>query len=225
MNGPNFEGIEGNIPGLGKSININGPSIDGKILEIEGKKKDIIENSLKGLCSGDINDDIKLNIKKRKIEKEIPIESISGSIKGIPLINYFIEYGSSKGFERPKIKKGKDFYHNPEVIIKGKIEGKKNIPPTLRTMFGGDINGNINLNNNLMQLPQYKIEEDISGFIEGNPSGNIDINMPNMPNIPNMPNMPNIDIKGSNLKSSKISGINGELIERIVVLMPSRCIF
>ena len=102
-------------------------------------------NSLKGLCSGDINDDIKLNIVKGKIEEEWPIESISGNIKGIPSINYIIEYGNTKGFERPKIKKGKDFIHDPEVVIKGTIEGKKNIPPTLQSIFGGDINNKIQL--------------------------------------------------------------------------------
>lgn len=64
-------------------------------------------------------------------------------IRGMPSINYFIEYGSTKDFERPKIKKGKDFYHNPEAVITGTIEGKKHIPPTLKTIFGKDVDGRI----------------------------------------------------------------------------------
>jgi hypothetical protein len=222
INGPNLEGetIEGNIPGLGKSININGPNIDNKSFEINiNKSKDIIPNSLKGLFSGNIDDDIQLKKVDERL-KLFPVESISGSIKGTPSIN--IEYGSTKGYEKPKIKKGKDFNHNPEVIIKGTIEGKRNIPPTLKSIFGGDVKENINLNNDL-KLPQYKIEEDISGYIEGIPSGNI--NLPNLNikepnlksginlNIPNINeeiegNIPGIDanIKGPKLKGKKIEG-------------------
>ena len=40
---------------------------------------------------------------------------------------YLVEYGSTNGYKRPNIKKGKDFIHNPEILIEGIIEGKKNM--------------------------------------------------------------------------------------------------
>ena len=119
----------------------------------------------------------------------------------MPSINYSVEYGGSKGFVRPKIKKGKDFNHYPKILISGTIEGKKDMPPTLKSLFGGDINGDINLNNYSLKMPQFKIEDDISGYIDG--TGKIDI--------------PNININGPTLRSGKIKGSmnfnNGELIE------------
>ena len=36
-----------------------------------------------------------------------------------------VEYGSTKGYKRPNIKKGKDFVHNPEIVISGIIGGKE----------------------------------------------------------------------------------------------------
>ena len=36
-----------------------------------------------------------------------------------------VEYGSTKGYKRSNIKKGKDFVHNPEIVISGIIGGKK----------------------------------------------------------------------------------------------------
>ena len=36
-----------------------------------------------------------------------------------------VEYGSTKGYKRSNIKKGKDFFHNSEIVIKGINGGKK----------------------------------------------------------------------------------------------------
>ena len=83
---------------------------------------------MKGEFSGDINDDINLNKVDDRL-KLFPTESISGSIQGTPSINYYIEYGSTKGYTRPKIKKGKDFNHAPDIVITGTIEGNKSPSP------------------------------------------------------------------------------------------------
>ena len=57
-----------------------------------------------------------------------------------------MEYGSTKGYKRPNIKKGKDFTHNPEIVIEGTISVIKKIPPTLKSMFEDKVNNNIQLN-------------------------------------------------------------------------------
>ena len=41
-----------------------------------------------------------------------------------------VEYGSTKGYKRPNIKKGKDFVHNPEIVISGIIGRKKTLIQT-----------------------------------------------------------------------------------------------
>ena len=196
INGPEGETIEGNIPGIGKSININGPSIEVKK---SMKDEDINPNTLKVIFAGDINDEIKLN----KIDERLKLfqmKTISGNIKGIPSINYIIEYGSSKGFERPKIKKGKDFTHNPKISLEGTIKGTKYIPPTLQSLFEGDIDGNIHLNNNSIKMPKYKIRDDFSDYDNGKiSSGNLDIHMPN------------VNINGPNLNLGNASGISGSV--------------
>ena len=178
------------------SININGPSIEGKYGKFDGdlNSKIISKNTpytLNRLFSGDIKDEIKLNKVNEKL-KLFPTENISGSIKGSPTINYFVEYGKTKGYDRPKIKKGKDFYHNPELLIKGIIEGKKNAPPTLKSLFDGDIKGNINLNNKTLKMPEFRIKDD---YLDENNKLGIDIHMPN------------IDINGPKLKTKNNSKI------------------
>ena len=194
INTPKLEGemIEGNIPGLGKSINVNGPNIDFQ--SKQSFRSEIIPGSLKGEFSGDINDEIKLNKVDERL-KLFPTESISGNIEGTPYIKYMVEYGGSKGYVRPKIKKGKDFEHSPNITIAGTIEGNKKFPPTLKNLFGGDINENIALNNNLLKIPKFNIEEDIAG-------------------INSMINEPSLKASGIN-SSININNpnINGELIE------------
>ena len=196
INEPKIEGenIKGNISGFSKSIKINGPSIEGNLEKIINGE---LPNTLKVLFSGDINDDIKLNKIQREKLEEYPLESIFGRIEGIAPVNYGIEYGSTKGYKRPEIKKGKDFEHNPEIVIEGTIEGKKKVPPTLQSIFGEDINGRIHLNNNLYKKPEYQIGENITGYIDREVSGNIDMNMPNL------------NIQGPNLRAGK--GINGNI--------------
>ena len=82
-----------------------------------------------------------LNIEKNTII----YESITGSIIGTPRQKNIVEYGSTKGYKRPNIKKGKDFIHNPTILIEGTIKGNKNIPLTLKSIFEGKINNNIQL--------------------------------------------------------------------------------
>ena len=57
-------------------------------------------------------------------EKEI-LENIIGIIEGTSKMKNIVEYRSKKGYKRSNIKKGKDFVHNPEIVINGIIGGKK----------------------------------------------------------------------------------------------------
>ena len=55
------------------------------------------------------------------------MENITGIIEGTSTMKNIVEYGSTKGYKRSNIKKGKDFVHNSEIVIKGINGGKKNI--------------------------------------------------------------------------------------------------
>ena len=74
IRGPSINGelIEGNIPGINKSINIKGSNMN-----INGYDP----NTLRGLFSGDINDEVHLNRTDIKLP-EYQLENISGYIQG-----------------------------------------------------------------------------------------------------------------------------------------------
>ena len=146
----------------GTFININNrPNINNKKTEEE-----IDVNSIKN-DKNSLNS-LSLNSKNINPEKKI-FESITGTIKGIPKTKYLVEYGSTKGYKRPNIKKGKDFVHNPEILIEGTIIGKKKIPLTLKSLFEGNINENIILNNDSIKNKKYKLkEEEIYNIIFSN---------------------------------------------------------
>ena len=145
-----------------KNSNLNEEMIEGII---PGMKKEIkpemkIDISNKDLKSNEDNKNIKLseNNKNNDLnkEKESKIyESITGSIIGTPRMKNIVEYGSTKGYKRPNIKKGKDFIHNPEIIIEGTIGGKKKIP----------INNKIELNKSNVKYPEIKLEDYLESLI------------------------------------------------------------
>ena len=85
------------------------------------KEKESLKSNNKGSFIN-INTNIRDN--KNKLENG---ENITGSIKSTSTTKNYVEYGSTIGYKRPNIKKGKDFTHNPEIIIEGIIEGKKTI--------------------------------------------------------------------------------------------------
>ena len=58
------------------------------------------------------------------------MENIKGIIEGTSKMKNIVEYGSTKGYKRSNIKKGKDFVHNPEIVISGIIGGKKTLIQT-----------------------------------------------------------------------------------------------
>ena len=134
---------------------------DNKIKsDIPGNNKNLEENiNIPHTKTKENNTEIQL---KKEKEKQI-FESITGSIIGTPRQKNIVEYGSSKGYKRPNIKKGKDFNHSPVILIEGTINGTKNIPPTLKSIFQDKINTNIQLNKKVNN--QYKIkEEDVSEY-------------------------------------------------------------
>ena len=145
-----------NIPDLSGKINIDNDNIKGEIIEgkIPGLKKEMKPDDVNNIPESknlQTVEDIILpeNEKKEELnkEKESKIyESITGSIVGTPRQKYLVEYGSTKGYKRPNIKKGKDFTHNPEIVIEGTISGIKKIPPTLKSMLEDKVNNNIQLN-------------------------------------------------------------------------------
>ena len=107
------------------------------------------------------DDKEKNNIELNKENNEQPkiYENISGTIVGTPRINYIVEYGSTKGYERPNIKKSKDFVHEPQIIIEGTIKGNKRIPTTLKSIFEDNVDEPIILNDNLFKPYEYIINE------------------------------------------------------------------
>ena len=109
-------------------VNINIPEVDFKQIE-NIKNSENIEKSE--------ND----NLNKKKETKIY--ETITGSIMGTPRMKNIVEYGSTKGYKRPKIKKGKDFIHNPNFIIEGTIKGIKKAPLTLKSLFEDKINNKV----------------------------------------------------------------------------------
>jgi len=121
------------------------------------------QNDLMKIKQNKENIKISQNIENESLNKEKDnkiYESITGSIIGTPRQKNIVEYGSTKGYKRPNIKKGKDFTHNPEILIEGTISGIKNIPPTLKSIFESKINDDIILNNNVLLKPSdYKISE------------------------------------------------------------------
>jgi len=113
---------------------------------IKGKtknKNDDLEKLSIDSKKGTKVDIIRSNIPSEKDEdkKNIKTESITGSIIGTPRQKNIVEYGSTKGYKRPNIKKGKDFIHNPTILIEGTINGIKNIPRTLKWIFEDKVNG------------------------------------------------------------------------------------
>ena len=133
---------KGNKEEKEKKIEIKKEIIGDK--EIENSKLNILNKNQPN--EGDINEKLLLNkkekdtsinniIKNNEIKKELNkekethiFENITGNIIGTPREKYLVEYGSTKGYKRPNIKKGKDFTHNPEILIEGTISGIKNIP-------------------------------------------------------------------------------------------------
>ena len=145
-------------PKINENININAPNI----------KTENIEEFIP-----DINKDIDIQIKReipdsnnnktnsKQINNEPTIyKSITGIIEGFPDIKYIVEYGSTKGYKRPKIKKGKDFVHKPEFRIEGTIQGYKIIPITLKSIFEGKVKDSIKLNNDSLKNPIFKIKDE-----------------------------------------------------------------
>ena len=175
---------KGNKPNIGVSINLDNPS-----LKIE-KNKEIIPLNNKSM-----NVNLKSPNIKEKEKETIIFESITGSIKGIPKQKFLVEYGSTKGYKRPNIKKGKDFTHNPEILIEGTIGGNKIIPPTLKSIFEDKINTNIKLNKKINE--EYKIKnKDLSDYLLSLEQSQTKINAPEL-------QLGNLDLVQSDLKTKE----------------------
>ena len=129
-------------------------TIKGKPQEKVNVKEKIPFSNTSGTIV-DINKRPKMDNKIDENKKSIKTESITGSIVGTPRQKYLVEYGSTKGYKRPN-----NFKHNPEIVIEGTISGIKNIPPTLQSIFQGNINENIILNNDSIKNPKFKIKEE-----------------------------------------------------------------
>ena len=168
--------IEGIIPGEDNKIieiNKNEPIEDDKSIKISLKENE--KNSLNNISNKGKENNIN-NIELNKDKENKIYESITGSIIGTPRQKYLVEYGSTKGYKRPNIKKGKDFTHNPKILIEGTISGiKKDPPPTLKSIFEENINDEIILNNNNSLKPsEYIISKfDIPEYLKKAKDSNI----------------------------------------------------
>jgi hypothetical protein len=182
-----------NKPNIGGSINLNNNNLKdekNKIIVPEISKSMRVNIDASNIKEKEndknMNNDLQSNLNKEKESKIF--ENITGSIVGTPRQKYLVEYGSTKGYKRPNIKKGKDFIHNPEIVIEGTISGIKKIPPTLKSFFEDKINSNIQLNKKIND--EYIIKEkDIEDYLNLKKSeinidspdlklGNIDVNQP-----------------------------------------------
>ena len=230
INGPKIDSnISGKIPGIGGSI--NGPNIkaSGKIpdldININGPSfgYDNASLTLKKLCDRDINDDINLNVINPKlwgdnynisgiIDGKLPIENIDINGPNINLPGFDIsgnvnKPNINKSGKIPNVNINKPNINRKIPEIDLNINGP-NIPNnsslTLREIFGGDVDDEINLN-------RYKLKvnlpnEKISGIIDSSllPSTNFDINGPNI-------NIPQVNLRGKKPElnvSGNIPGLN-----------------
>ena len=154
--------IKGEIPGIKQKIK----SESVTVLNDKNNKISLKENELESLKNNsNINQE---NIELNKEKDNKIYESITGSIIGTSKMKNIIEYGNTKGYQKPNIKKGIDFTHNPEIIIEGTIKGTKKIPPTLKTIFQDNINQPVLLNNiNSLKPSEYIISKaDIPSYLK-----------------------------------------------------------
>ena len=228
LNKPELKGKGELLKGKIKSIEIN-------LKNKDSLNKDLKNNSIKTeIISGTIVGKTQINpkenenmiknkgtvvsiksrpmIKQNEEKKDIKSENIPGNIEITQSQKSIVEYGSSKGYKRPNIKKGKDFIHNPEIIIEGTIGGNKsikdikNIPPTLKTLFEGNINDSIILNNDSIKVQKVKIkEEEMPNFSSFNKNNN---------NLELEPNL-NTLLKGSKINNDKEKGKKEIIFENI----------
>ena len=132
----------------GKDFIHNSPSI---VQDTTGKKN-MIPLTLKSLFGGKTEDKIKLDPVKGKVEL-FPNVSFTG-------INYKVEYGTTIGYIRPIIKKGKDFIHRKETITQHL--NNNIITPTIKSLFGGKVDENIKLNKINEKLELFAFERNRS---------------------------------------------------------------
>ena len=226
--------ISGTIPGIGgsisgKNIKVSSPIPDLDI-NINGPNFGYDKSSLtlKKLCDGDINDDINLNIRNPKIWGYNNY-NISGIIDGklstgnidingpnIDLPQFNLSGNINKLNINGKIPNVNANINKPNVNISGKIPGidinmngpniENNSSLTLKEIFGGDVDDDINLNRYKLKINTNLPNEKITGIIVPSllPSTNIDINGPNM-------NIPQVNLRGKKPElnaSGKIQGLN-----------------
>ena len=199
------EMIEGEIPRLNQKINTSPSPIQiDKNIKISPKENE--EDALNNISNNNKEKIIELNKGK---ETKI-YESITGSIIGTPRMKNIIEYGNTKGYKRPNIKKGKDFIHNPKIIIEGTIKGTKKIPPTLRSIFQENINQQIILNNtNLLKPSEYIISKaDIPSYLKNTKDLNISDESIKIPKI----KIDNPEIKIENINKYEEKEKNNEIL-------------
>ena len=220
-------GIEGNIGGSNIKVSSPIPDLD---INIKGPNfgYDKTSLTLKKICDGDINDDINLNIKNPKI-RGYNNYNISGVIDGklstgnidingpnINLPEFNLGGNINKQSINGKIPNVNVNINKPNIDISGKIPKinldmngpniKNNSNITLKEIFGGDIDDDINLNRYKLKINTNLPNEKMTGIIDPSllPSTNIDINGPNI-NIPQV----NLRVKKPELNASgKIPGLN-----------------
>ena len=152
-----FLGIN-NILGNNQNIGLNMPNFDIKSESIKdpnlkgNSNSNIQFNSRSNISINKTEEDKNKNYKQNENESEVDKDSF--------YIKYPIEYGSTKGYKRPKIKKGKDFVHKPEFRMKGTVQTTKKIPPTLKSIFEGKVKDSIKLNNDSLKNPLFKIKDE-----------------------------------------------------------------
>ena len=208
------------IKGMNEQINIglSMPNFDIKSESLKGSNIKGSSNSnmqynktevLTGTIYGSKNNNIsKSNIIINKSEegKNKQSKNESGLDKDSSHIKYIIEYGITKGYKRPKIKKGKDFVHKPEFRIEGTIQGNKIIPITLKSIFEGKVKDSIKLNNDSLKNPIFKIKDE---NIKNITTINLDNHLKENNNV-------NIKLKSSNGLHSSNKNIVNDNIKYII---------
>ena len=152
-----FLGIN-NFLGNNLNIGLNMPNIDIRSDSLKGpnlkgnSNSNIQFNSRSNISINKTEEDKNKNYKQNENESEVDKDSF--------YIKYPIEYGGTKGYKRPKIKKGKDFVYKPVFRMKRTVQTTKKIPPTLKSIFEGKVKDSIKLNNNSLKNTLFKIKDE-----------------------------------------------------------------
>ena len=110
---------------------MNNDSLKNPIFKI---KDEDIKNTTTINLSNHLKENNNVNI-KLKSSNGLQGSNISNAKDNI---KYIIEYGSAKGYKRPKIKKGKDFVHEPEFRMEGTIQGSKIMDENTKSSYNNN---------------------------------------------------------------------------------------